>query len=96
MSEEKQKTDDPVAVFILGELSGAEAPMSPDNLARAFYKPRAKKEDRPDSWRKYLPAVRQQALYLARSGRINIIRKGEVVDPKAPIKGLFKLAIAEK
>ncbi|WP_020594501.1 DUF3253 domain-containing protein [Kiloniella laminariae] len=96
MSEEKQKTDDPVAVFILGELYGAEAPMSPDNLARAFYKPRAKKEDRPDSWRKYLPAVRQQALYLARSGRINIIRKGEVVDPKAPIKGLFKLAITEK
>ncbi|WP_421779759.1 DUF3253 domain-containing protein [Kiloniella litopenaei] len=93
MSDEKKKTDDPIAIFILGELYGAENAVSPDALARAYYKPRAKKEDRPDAWRKYLPAVRQQALHLARTGRINIIRKGEVADPNAPIKGLFKLVI---
>ncbi len=100
MSEEQKKTDDkkvddPVAIFILEELHGAETPVSPDALARAYYKPRAKKDERPDTWRKYLPAVRQQALHLARTGRINIIRKGEVADPKAPIKGLFKLVIAK-
>lgn len=95
MSEEDKKQDDPVASFILAALYGAEEPLSPDAIARDYYKPRAKKGDRADAWRKYLPAVRQQALHLARSGRINILRKGEVADPNAPIKGLIKLSLPE-
>ena len=34
-----------------------------------------------EGWRKYLMAVRQQAIFLARSGRLEITRKGEVIDP---------------
>jgi hypothetical protein len=36
--------------------------------------------------------VRQQALHLARQGRIAILRKGRPVDPNKPVKGVIRLA----
>ena len=59
---------------------------------RAFAATRAKPSDPPDLWRRYLPAVRQQALHLARQGRIAILRKGKPVDPNKPVKGVIRLA----
>ncbi len=41
-----------------------------------------------------MAAVRQQALHLARQGRIVILRKGRPVDPHAPVKGVIRLAPA--
>lgn len=85
--------DDPVAVMILQLLEQQEASQSldPNEVARRFAAGRAKRNDPPDLWRKYLPAVRQQALHLARQGRLTILRKGKVADPHAPIKGLIRL-----
>ncbi|MHC4984460.1 MAG: DUF3253 domain-containing protein, partial [Planctomycetota bacterium] len=40
-------------------------------------------------------AVRQQALNLARRGRIHILRKGRAVDPRAPVKGVIRLALPD-
>ena len=89
---------DPVAQAILAQL--AELPrgksLDPQAVARAYAAGRAKRHDPPDLWRRYLPAVRQQALYLARGGRILILRKGKAVDPKVPVKGLIRLALPER
>ncbi len=84
--------DDPVARAIL-ELLETVPPgrsISPVAAARAFALTRARPGDPPDAWRRYLPAVRQQALHLARARRIAILRKGKPVDPHAPFKGVVR------
>ncbi len=85
--------DDPVARAVL-DLIAALAPgrsISPVAAARSVAAARAKPGDPPDAWRRYLPAVRQQALHLARQGRIAILRKGKPVDPHAPFNGVVRL-----
>ncbi len=87
-------SDDPVARAIL-ELLETVPPgrsISPVAAARAFALTHARTGDPPDAWRRYLPAVRQQALHLARARRIAILRKGKPVDPHAPFKGVVRLA----
>ncbi|MPZ09639.1 MAG: DUF3253 domain-containing protein [Kiloniellaceae bacterium] len=86
---------DAVAQTILELLreAGAGASLSPDDIARAFAERRRKKSDPPELWRRYLNAVRQQALHLAREEKIVILRRGEAQDPRAPIKGLIRLAL---
>ncbi len=66
--------EDPVAQAILDLLDarGVGKSISPEAAARAFSAARAKKDDPPDLWRRYMNAVRQQALHLARQGRIRI------------------------
>jgi hypothetical protein len=88
-------SDDPVAERILALLAevGAGKSISPEEAARAFAAGRARPNDPPDLWRRYLAAVRQQALYLARRGRIRILRKGKALDPHAPVKGVIRLAL---
>ena len=88
-------SDDPVAEAILAQLAspGAAKSISPEDAARAFAAGRAGPTSPPDLWRRYLPAVRQQALHLARQGRIHILRKGKPVDPHAPVKGVIRLAL---
>ena len=86
---------DPVARAILDALEAAPpgARLDPIAVAKAYAAARARPKDPPDLWRRYLPAVRQQALHLGRSGRIVILRKGKPADPHAPIKGLIRLAL---
>ncbi len=93
-----EKGDDPIAVAILDLLKEAApgARLAPQQVARSYAETRAKRGDPPDLWRRYLTAVRQQALYLARRGRIDILRKGKPVDAKAPVKGLIKLTLPAK
>ncbi len=95
MTDETQDKTDPVALAILAQLRAA-APkqLSPQQIATAFYQERRKPSDPPQGWRKYLPAVRQQALHLARQGRIEIVRKGELVDLQ-DFKGLVHLRLPE-
>lgn len=95
MSDETEKALDPVAVFIVDYLNAAPAGelIDPVNIAKALAENKRKKADPPDLWRRYKMAVNQQAKYLARSGVIEITRKGEAVDPTEPIKGLIKLRL---
>ncbi len=89
----ESQSDDPVARAIL-ELLETVPPgrsISPVAAARAFALTCARPGDPPDAWRRYLPAVRQQALHLARARRIAILRKGKPVDPHAPFKGVVRL-----
>lgn len=85
---------DPVAGEILRQI-GARGPgksVCPTEVARAIAAARARPSDPPDAWRRYLTAVRQQALNLARQGRIVILRKGKAQDPNKPVKGVIRLA----
>ena len=75
------------------QAGGPDHSVSPDEVARAFAETRRKKSDPPDVWRRYLKAVNQQAIHLARAGRIVILRRGEPQDPHAPIKGLVRLGL---
>ena len=86
--------DDPVAQAILDLLAASDKSITPEDAARAYAATRARPGDPPDLWRRYLMAVRQQALHLARQGRIAILRKGKAVDPNAPVKGVIRLAMA--
>lgn len=102
MSEERPDPDesarerlDPVAREILSllEAAGPGKSISPIDVARSVAAGRAKPSDPPDLWRRYLPAARQQALHLARAGRIAILRKGKPVDPHEPVKGVIRLSL---
>ncbi|MCF8468701.1 MAG: DUF3253 domain-containing protein [Sneathiella sp.] len=91
-SENTAKTeaeDDPVIGYILRAVSSGKD-VAPQDIARAIAADRAKPTAPKDIWRKYLTAVRQQAIHLARNDRLLIIRKGEVADPN-DFKGLYKL-----
>ena len=66
--------------------------ITPEQAARTFAEDRRRPSDPPDAWRRHLHAARQQALFLARSGRIAILRKGKPIDPSGPVKGVIRLA----
>ena len=89
-----EPADDPVAETILTTLAGlAEgASISLMDAAKVVAEARRRPADGPELWRRYMNAVRQQATHLARQGRIEIIRKGEPVDPKN-FKGVVRLRL---
>ena len=93
--EAKEPADDPVATAILDLLAerGSGPAANAPEVARAIAKARARPGDPPNQWRRYLPAVKQQALNLARKGRIVMLRKGKPLDPFQPVKGLIRLAL---
>ncbi len=87
----KDTSEDPIVTYILDAVSdGSE--VSPNAIAQKIASDRAKPKDPQDIWRKYMIAVRQQAVFLARNGRLEIVRKGEVADPN-DFKGLYKLRL---
>ncbi|USG59655.1 DUF3253 domain-containing protein [Sneathiella marina] len=81
--------DDPVATYILNAVSEGKD-VSPQDIAKQIAADRAKDTAPADIWRKYMTAVRQQSISLARKERLLIIRKGKVADPN-DFKGLYKL-----
>ena len=88
------KHDDPIAVAILNALSFGKAPTFKD-VALAIANERRKPKDGPNSWRRYLNAVKQQAIHLAKTGRIVITRRGETVDPRK-FKGIVTMRLPQK
>jgi 1,6-anhydro-N-acetylmuramate kinase len=97
MNEPKTKpnlADDPVATTILETLAGlAEGTsISLMDAAKAVADARRRPTDGPELWRRYMNAVRQQATHLARQGRIEIVRKGEPVEPRN-FKGVVRLRL---
>ena len=86
---------DPAARAILDLLAAraAETSISPSEAARLMAERHLPKTAPPEAWRRYLPAVKQQALHLARRGKIAILRKGRPVDPTKPVKGVVRLAL---
>jgi len=87
-----EETRDPAAVAILDLIANSPGAVRPEQVAQVLAERYRKPKDGPNLWRKYLHAVRQEALHLARDGDIAILRKGKPVDPHKPIKGLIRLA----
>ncbi len=90
-TEARAAKDDPVATAILQALAGA-ASLSFKDIAQHIADQRRRPKDGPDLWRRYQTAVKQQAVHLARQGRIEIVRKGEVADPN-DFKGIVRLRL---
>ncbi|MDA0341675.1 MAG: DUF3253 domain-containing protein, partial [Proteobacteria bacterium] len=87
---------DPVARAILDTLAGVKAggTVTPETVARGVGTARARPSDGPNAWRRYLAAVKQQALHLARQGKIEIVRKGKPVD-LADFKGVVRYRLPD-
>ena len=83
-------TNDPAerAILQLLDASGAGKSISPSDAARAL-------AGNPpgDAWRKSLAPIRLATLRLARSGQIEILRKGKPVAP-ADAHGVIRLRLA--
>ena len=86
------EAQDPVVEAILGQLAAAKpgGSVSSEEVARAVAESRRTPKDPPDLWRKYLSAVKQQAIHLARDGRIQVLRKGQPVEDPARVKGVVR------
>ncbi len=90
-----EKKLDPIALAILTMLED-EQDHTPQQIAELVAEAKRKPKDPQDLWLRYLPAVKQQALFLARSGYIHWIRKGQIVEDYYKVKGLVKYRIAKK
>jgi hypothetical protein len=90
-NEEAEKKEDPVQLYILEAIADGSV-VGPNDIAINISKDRAKDSDPEDVWRKYMLAVKQQAKFLAREGRISILRRGKVIDPNK-MKGLVKFSL---
>lgn len=91
MENEIEKPLDPVAEFILealGELGSA----APVDIARALGEARKRPNEKPDAWRRFMNPVKQQMIHLARGGLVEIVRKGEVVDPE-DFRGVVRMRL---
>ena len=91
------ENNDPMADAILAELATVKpgGSVSPEQVARAAAEARRGPKDPPDLWRKYLNAVKQQAIHLARAGRIEMLRKGKPVEDPARAKGVVRYRLPE-
>jgi len=92
-----EKKPDPVALEILALLAelGPGRSGAPMQVAQRLADARRRPMDPPDLWRRYLQAVNEQALALARQGRIVIVRRGQPQDPTKPIKGVVRFRLPE-
>jgi len=91
MELEKEKPLDPVAEFILDMLA-ATGSAAPVDVARALGEARKRPNEKPDAWRRFMNPVKQQMVHLARAGLVEIVRKGEVVDPE-DFRGVIRLRL---
>lgn len=63
---------------------GTDKSICPSEVARAL----AADEE---TWRRLMGPIRAAAIRLARSGQVEILRKGKPVDPTAEIRGVIRL-----
>lgn len=95
MTESKEESPlDPIAETLLFHLADLPVGKSaaPDDIARLFAEKRRKPNDGRDLYKKFRQAVKEQAIHLARSGRIEILRRGEPVDPN-DFKGVWRMRL---
>jgi hypothetical protein len=101
ISETPSQDGDPIAVDPIAQaildclcLQDPPADVKPVEIAKFIAEKRSKPGSSPNLWRRYLAAVGQQAKFLARVGRIQIIHRGVPVEPKA-VKGLVRYRLVD-
>ena len=88
MSRKKKKISDELVVEMILQLcaaEGREGKVRPEDVAMELY---------PEAWQSLLKRVRLSARQLSEAGHIEILRKGEPVDPN-DFKGVYRLRISE-
>lgn len=84
MTHESDEADvpaiDPIASSILDTLADGSS-LTVEQMAKVIAEQRKRPKDGPHLWRKYMQAVKQQAMHLGKTGRLEIVHKGEVVEP---------------
>jgi len=86
--------EDPIAEAIV-ETLGDGKPRTIPQLQSLIGRARAKPGKETETIARYKVAVKQQALRLARKGVVEMLRKGEVVDPDDH-KGVVRLRLAAR
>ncbi len=71
------------AIFALLAAAGPGKTIDPSNVAKAVD---------AEGWRRALPKVRNEAIHLARQGRLVITRHNKPADPDA-FKGVYRLRL---
>ncbi|MDD2877085.1 MAG: DUF3253 domain-containing protein [Acidiphilium sp.] len=79
------------AIMDLARIRGGGASISPTEVAHALADRAGLGGDAP-AWRTYLPSVRRAAMDLARTGKIDILRKGKAIAPEAA-RGVIRLRL---
>ena len=77
-------------ILRMAEERGEES-FTPTEAAQELRPPRPDEVKGEEKWRGFLRQVRAEAVGLARKGRVDILRRGEVIDPTKPIKGLIQI-----
>ena len=78
-------------VLTVGERYGPERLYRPEDVARAAFPVGPKEIKGQERWRRQIRATRAAAIGLARQNRLQIVRRGQIADAHAPIKGLIHL-----
>lgn len=92
--EDDAPKGDPISHLIVA-LCEAHGSVSPQDVAKAHFAEHRKAKDPDDGWRRYMNPVKQQMVHLARSGVVDIVRKGEAVDPN-DFRGLVRIRLHQE
>ncbi|MXW91898.1 MAG: DUF3253 domain-containing protein [Rhodospirillaceae bacterium] len=79
-------------ILDLAEAAG-EASIGPGDVAKVFAEERRRPGAPVQSAHRWSRIVREEAIGLARAGRVQILRKGKPVDPHAPVKGVIRIRL---
>lgn len=88
MSRKKKRISDELVIETIIQLcaaEGADSKVRPEDVAVELY---------PEDWQSMLKRVRLLSRQLAEAGHIEILRKGEPVDPN-DFKGVYRLRISD-
>ena len=80
-------------ILELAEAAG-EGSIGPGDVAKVFAEERRRPGAPAQSAHRWSRIVREEAISLARAGKVTILRKGNAVDPHAPIKGVIRIRLA--
>ncbi len=80
-------------VLDLAEAAG-DGSIGPGDVAKVFAEERRKPGAPAQSAHRWSRIVREEAIGLARAGKVTILRKGKPADPHAPVKGVIRIRLA--
>ena len=73
--------------------AGGGGSIGPGDVAKVFAEERRRPGAPVQSAHRWSRIVREEAIGLARAGRVQILRKGKPVDPHAPVKGVIRIRL---
>lgn len=91
--DDDKPAGDPLAQHIL-DLCARKGSIRPEDAAKSYFEEHRRLKDTDEDWRRYMVPVKQQMIGLARQGRIEITRKGEVQDPE-DFKGIVRMRLPQ-